>query len=226
MTVHDIFLITSVINTGNHPWSYTNTRSVFSMEDRFRQSLHTIQTIREKMPEGTRIYFVECSDIPESMEEALKKATDQFFQCKEVPSIRAACIQSTLKGYGELLKTLLVAEYLLRENIQFRRLFKISGRYFLNDSFNSSKFSEESFTFRTPFPNSVCNPTVLYSVPSSLLEHFREGLLRSDEEFRQRTHIMYELSMPKQMNPKQCIDSCGVSGYVAIDGTLYEDTCT
>lgn len=219
----DICLITSVINTGTNPWSYTNIRSVFSMEERFQQSLTTICSIREKMPADTRIYFAECSDIPEHMEQALKDACDMFFQFKDNENVRSACLNSQKKGYGELLKTKKVMDQLLTDNIPFRRFFKISGRYFVNDSFREEMFSHEAFTFRQPFPNSTCNPTVLYSVPYCKREEFMKGLCQSEHEFQTVSTLMYEISMPSKMIPMHCIDCCGVSGYVAIDGTLYED---
>ncbi len=219
----DIFLITSVINTGKNPWSYTNVRSVYSMEDRFQQTLQTIESIRQKMPKNTKIYFAECSDIPEYMIAKLKSATDVFFQFYGNEKIREACLLSKKKGYGELLKTQKVVEYILGTSVPFSRLFKISGRYYLNDSFNSDHFSTQNYCFRKPFPNSVCNPTVVYSVPFQKIRNFLVGLYKSAEEFEHTNQIMYEISMPSQMNPKDCIDCCGVSGYVAIDGTLYED---
>ena len=45
----NLVLITSVINTPNTPLSYTNTRSVFSRQDRFEQTKKTIKSVREKL---------------------------------------------------------------------------------------------------------------------------------------------------------------------------------
>ena len=57
-------LITSVINTPNTPLSYTNTRSVFSRQDRFEQTKKTIKSVREKLS-NSKIIIVECSDFNE-----------------------------------------------------------------------------------------------------------------------------------------------------------------
>ena len=46
----NLILITSVICITNKPLSYTKTRSVFTHEERFEQTLKTIQTIRDKIP--------------------------------------------------------------------------------------------------------------------------------------------------------------------------------
>jgi len=43
----DIFVITSVIDTGNLPWSYCPQRSLFSPEERVTQTIKTIESIRK-----------------------------------------------------------------------------------------------------------------------------------------------------------------------------------
>lgn len=220
---NDILLITSVINTGNNPWSYTSIRSVFTMQQRFEQSKQSIQSIRDKMPKGTKIYFAECSEIPEIMETELSQLCDKFFQFKNDEDVSKGCLQSNKKGLGELLKTQKVVEYIVNEKIPFRRLFKLSGRYYLNSSFSETRFSLHTYSFRYPFPNSSCNPTVLYSVPYTKIQDFLVNLYQSQQEFETKNNMMYEIVMPSKMNPKECVQNCGVSGYVAIDGTLYED---
>lgn len=219
----DIFCITSVLNTGANPWSYTGSRSKYSMEERYQQSLITIKSIREKMPKETCIIFAECSNIPESMEEVLKKSCDIFFQFKNKPEIADACLNSNKKGHGELLKTKEVITYILENKIQFNRFFKISGRYFLNDSFNASHFSDTDFTFRTPFPNSSCHPTVLYSVGYENKDAFLKGLKQTQDDIERGVWLGYEYMLPLKLNPCKSIQSCGVSGYVGFDGVFYED---
>lgn len=63
----DIFIITSVINTGSHHWSYTGIRSVFSPKERFEQTLKTIDSIRA-LKDDSLIFLVECSNIDKEME--------------------------------------------------------------------------------------------------------------------------------------------------------------
>jgi hypothetical protein len=218
----DIFLITSVLNTGSNPWTYTTTRSVFSTQDRFQQTLETIASIRVKCP-AAKILLCDCSDLSPEMTTKCVEEADLFFQTFEHTEIRDACIQSNKKGYGELLKTQYIVKYLETNNIPFRRLIKISGRYFLNKSFQLDAFSDITYTFRQPFPNSTCNPTVLYSIPFHLLIQFKEAIEQSKHEFTTNTYGMYEVSLPSKCEPKHSIPTCGVSGYVAVDGSLYED---
>jgi hypothetical protein len=218
----DIFLITSVINTGSHAWSYTSVRSTYTPQQRFEQTLKTIESIR-KLADGSRIILAECSKLDTAMEEKLKSEADIYFQLYDIPDIREACLNSDKKGYGELLQTKHVVNYLTTTNMPFRRMFKISGRYFLNESFNKNLFSDSEFSFREPFPNSINYPTVLYSVPNAFLSRYSEAIATSHEEFKADTYRMFELSLPSKCNPVATVKTCGVSGLVAVDNSFYED---
>jgi hypothetical protein len=93
MSSTDLFMITSVINTGNTPWSYSAVRSAFSIEERFQQTLHTIQSIRDKVPSSV-ILLVECSELSAEMEDTLKSKVEHYLQCYTMEHVRAACIQT------------------------------------------------------------------------------------------------------------------------------------
>jgi len=215
----DIFLITSVINTGSAAWSYTSVRSVFTTQDRFEQTLKTIESIRA-LQDGSRIILSECSDLDPSMTNTLKSKVDFYINCYENREIQAACIQSNKKGYGELLQTRHALEYLQSHNIPFSRLFKISGRYWLTKAFDKSRFSMTEYTFNSILPNSTCYPTVLYSVPNCIIEHYKTVLEQCDSVYKE--HIVgYETLLPPLCIPKRPIDGIGVAGLVAVDGTFY-----
>ncbi len=213
-------MITSVINTGDIKWSNRLERSVFTPQERFEQTLKTVRSIREKMPDGV-ILLAECSDLDSELELELRKSVDCYFQLYDHESIREACIQSDKKGYGELMATKYVIEHLLQNEIPFRRFFKISGRYYLNSDFDATNFSLSEYTFRTPQQNGV-TPTVLYSVPYPRIKHFHEVLLEMENEYKGR-RVWYENSLPPKCQPMTAAPTCGVSGLIAINNKLYQD---
>jgi len=215
----DIFLITSVINTGSAAWSYTSIRSVFTPQERFEQTLKTIESIRA-LQDGSRIILSECSDLEPTMATILKDKVDFYINCYKNTEIQAACIQSNKKGYGELLQTRDALEYLQAHNILFKRLFKISGRYWLTNAFDKSRFSMTDYAFNSILPNSTCHPTVLYSVPSSVIEHYKTVLKECDSVYKEHV-VGYETLLPPLCIPKISIDGIGVAGLVAVDGTFY-----
>jgi hypothetical protein len=216
----DIFMITSVINTGDIKWSNRLERSVFTPRQRFEQTLATVRSIREKIPDAV-ILLAECSELDATLELELRQCVDYYFQLYSHETIREACIQSDKKGYGELMATKYVVEHLIQNLLPFRRFFKISGRYYLNSDFNAANFSLTEYTFRTPQTNGV-TPTVLYSVPQSLIEHFHDVLLEMEKEYRGR-RVWYENSLPPKCQPVTPAITCGVSGLIAINNKLYQD---
>jgi hypothetical protein len=218
----DIFIITSVINTGNAAWSYTNIRSAYTPQQRYEQTLNTIRSIRA-LNDNTQIILVDCSDITYEMESVLSSSVDLYIQLYNNKPIRDACILSNKKGFGELLSTKYVIDYLIEQGIEFKKLFKISGRYYLNESFNKNNFSMTEYTFRKPFPNSVCHPTVLYSIPYEHIKHFQEVLNKSYSEYINNSYVMFEISIPTKCTPLTEIDTCGVSGLIAVNNEVYED---
>ena len=217
----DVFLITSVINTGSKAWSYTQTRSVFSPEQRLEQTLKTIATIRA-LRDRSIILVSECSYLDASMEAGLKESADLYINCYDDADIQDACIQSDKKGYGELLQTQKALKILQDRSVPFQRFFKISGRYWLTKDFRKSQFSNTTYSFNAMLPNSTCHPTVLYSVPYSLLDHFKSVIEQCDIVYK-RQPIGLETILPPLCNPKILIDGVGVAGHVAVDGTFY--TC-
>ena len=209
----DLFIITSVINTGNIPWSYSTVRSAFSIEERYTQTLHTIQSIRDKMPSST-ILLVECSELSAEMETILKSKVDYYLQCYTMEHVRKACIQNGLKGYGEAMKTREAVRYITQHCIPFQRLFKISGRYYLNESFSKDKYAMNDYSFKMYDDES--GSTVLYSVSHSLLDHFTNALEEVITNYQINGACGYERLLPASCHPKKLIETLGVCGYVAI----------
>ena len=73
--MRNLVLITSVINTPNVPLSYSNVRSVFTREERFKQTKKTIESIKEKIPD-CRLMIVECTDFTEEEKAYFEKECD------------------------------------------------------------------------------------------------------------------------------------------------------
>lgn len=213
MSTSDLFIITSVINTGNIPWSYTSVRSAFSIEERYKQTLHTIQSIRIHSPHSP-ILLVECSELSEEMEHELRSNVDYFLQCYENIAVRNACIQNGLKGYGEAMKTMEALRYLEKHRISFQRLFKISGRYYLNSSFSKDNYSFEQYSFK--MYDATSGSTVVYSVPHKLLESFTSVVQEIIIKYQTHGVHGYETLLPVMCHPKKMVERLGVSGYVAI----------
>jgi hypothetical protein len=148
------------------------------------------------------------------MEDTLKNKVDYYLQCYTMEHIRKACIQNGLKGYGEAMKTREAIRYITHHCIPFQRLFKISGRYYLNESFSKMNYAMNDYSFKMYDDES--GSTVLYSVSCSLLDHFTNALEEIITNYQTKGACGYERLLPTSCHPKKLIETLGVCGYVAI----------
>jgi hypothetical protein len=137
--------------------------SAFTEQQRFEQTLETIKCVREKAPTSYIILF-ECSyePIDEKQKDILKEKVDLFLEfCDELilKQIYENLEQRPeLITYGKsLLETrgLLNTLYAIREHNLFsdsQRVFKLTGRYLLNEYFDikdyESKFLEGKYVIK------------------------------------------------------------------------------
>jgi len=173
----DCIIITSVIQTANKPLNYSETRSIYSHQQRFEQTLETIESVRKCMPD-VHILLIECSPPSEWMD-TLKSKVDQFINLEFNEIVN----NSLEKGLGE--KTLLLhALYSLKE--EYANIYKITGRYVLIDNwhFNISKWREtDQLTFcKTDYCYGLKDAihTFFYRIPNSKLSLFKEVLNEYD----------------------------------------------
>lgn len=220
--IRDVFIITSVINTGAMPYSYVSTRSVYTCQQRYEQTLTSIKSIRN-LHGNAFIVLSECSDISAEMTAELRSRVDLFVQSYDNEMIRNACINSIKKGYGEVLQSIAAVEALNQIGIPFRRMFKLSGRYFLNNYFNKDNFSLDMYTFNKMFKGSTVHSTVLYSVPYTLMEAYMDTLCRCSELYEHNVVGLEEI-LPPRCKPATYIDCFGASGYVAVDNSFFSPT--
>ena len=72
----DCIIITSVVQTTDKPLTWSKSRSIYSHQQRFEQTLETIESVRKNMPD-IHILLIECSPPSEWMD-ILKSKVDQF----------------------------------------------------------------------------------------------------------------------------------------------------
>lgn len=137
--------------------------SAYDEEQRFNQTLETIQCIRNKVPKSYVVLF-ECSSKPidEKQKDTLKEKSDLFLEFYDEPVLKQIYEnleeRPELITYGKsLLETrgLLNALYVIKKHNLFndsQRVFKLTGRYLLNDDFDiedyESKFLEGKYVVK------------------------------------------------------------------------------
>lgn len=131
----NVVCIVSAICTNTKPFDYTSTRSAFSHEQRFQQSLETIQKLRISVP-NAYIVFIEGTVIGNEMQSTISSIVDEFFDATQYAWVTNE-VEGLYKGRGEIASLL---AYLTSPSFQhikgsFDSLSKISGRYKPEDGF-------------------------------------------------------------------------------------------
>ena len=201
------FIITSVISFSDNKLSYSDKRSVFSPEERISQTLRTISTIRDKVPQA-KIILVELGNLPQ---DHFKMVVDHYLFLGKKFKVRHA-VKSKHKGLGEAIGLL----FALRNIKQLSGIcFKISGRYFLNDKFNIDDWQQGKFCCKV---YSQQMSTRLYSVVGTESSEWVHALKKSIYKLwkgHSIEEVLYNNIAPATIHP---IETLGISGFIAPDG--------
>lgn len=147
-----LFIISSSINHFN-----SDLFSVYTSKERFEQTLETINSIKVKVPNSSIVLFdLSEEKIDENYSNHLKSVTDVFFEYYNDSSIQNLYDnfkkfpnlfmygKSLVEMYG-LIKTLTYLEDSINMN-NIKRIFKITGRYKLNDFFEIKEYESKFLT--------------------------------------------------------------------------------
>jgi hypothetical protein len=128
---------------------------VIPLEDRFIQTIHSIRTVRNKIPNCT-IILNDISVYPcDEWKHEIRELVDIFIDS----STNSTILELSRRGYkshGELLLFCSALEY-IKENIdltEYGRIFKLSGRHNITEEFNINDY-DDSTIGKYVFKNSV-----------------------------------------------------------------------
>jgi hypothetical protein len=134
-----LFIITSVLVTSSVPLSYTKKRSLYSIEERYEQTLKTKKSIETYSP-GSMILLVEGStNLPPFLRKRLQSEFSHVLITSDLPR-NSHYVDNVYKGIGELWLMKNGVEHALQHFPECDSLFKISGRYCLNAQHDPENF--------------------------------------------------------------------------------------
>lgn len=212
----DLFIITSCIYPCDKPLSYSAVRSIYTPEERLEQTLKTIQSVRKKCPNA---YIILCDNgikRPDNLD-----GVNIFKYLGDKPKYRKTA-DSTNKSLGETLMIVSCWKKLIL--YRWNRIYKLSGRYWLNDNFNTANYDVDAFCFlhltekvvgnRSYVKGTHC--TRLYSLPGKCRFKYLYSLLRSLKPMSNGESV--EMAWPPRINYQiHYMKRLGVSGNVGVD---------
>jgi len=218
----NIFLITSCLIPPTSQL-YGHTRSVYTYDERVNQTKNTIKTIREKVPNSLCV-IIELSALDDEKKNNVKQMCDHYIDLSN--DEMAQYYMEHNKSIGDLYSTLQGLLYVLKENINFDILFKISGRYFIDDNFKFDMFDVNQITFnKTKFdlPNYAVTQfyTVLYAIGYNMRYIFLQSLLDAYFLLHHGRIGNIEMAMYYVLDGKknvQTVEKIGASGTISLTG--------
>jgi hypothetical protein len=131
----DCVIVTSIVEISDAPIAYAPTRSLYSHQQRFEQTLETIESIRTRLPDAD-IVLVECSPDGHYMQE-LEKRVDIFRNAYPNDAIQNGYNKSVCEA------ALLQFAFDAVDTSHYRHVFKMTGRYVLTDVFRPEEWLDE-----------------------------------------------------------------------------------
>jgi len=197
----NVFIVTSTINTEI---------GLIPVEERYQQTLLTIESIKQK--DNTAIIILIDNSSNPLLADNYNKLTDTATYFLDIGD-RAPCKQFNkvgAKGAGESYMLLVGLDLINRLNLLPKRVFKISGRYKLSNTFNLSFYDNITgkYVFKTRNTNEYNITSLhsrLWSVCGSLLEDMKYLVTKSFyDHIVERTTL--EESIFKNINKDMLIE--------------------
>ena len=144
-----LFLVGSALNHFN-----TEHISAFTTEERFEQTLDTIKSIKDKVPDAyILIYEGSETSIKQEYKDKFIELSDLFIECGDDPYMKSLYENvhrdpnkfTFVKSMLECRCLQITLNYMMEHNIfsDATRVFKLSGRYKLNDYFDIEDYKSK-----------------------------------------------------------------------------------
>lgn len=130
------FIVTSTLNT---------VHGVIDPQDRFNQTIESLESIRRHVP-NSRIIFSDNSTVPLTTEqiEFFKTKADYVRTVDHNLFTLVANQYGYYKGPAEIYMMREVLDFIERENLIGKRIFKLSGRYKISDTFDIKEYDQSN----------------------------------------------------------------------------------
>lgn len=209
-----MFLITSVIVPSKNPLDYTSVRSVFTPEERLNQTIESIRSVRKYTDQ--KILLVECSNhITEKFDiSKLKDLVDVYVDLSDDSDMLSVC-NSPNKSWAEIQMINRVVDHMA----DGERIYKLSGRYFLLDTFDIKKLDRGQISARLfidNLPMRCCG--VVYSMQDR--KTYQDFTSYCIHAYQNRKHVsmedmLYAWARTKEFNVVNRVDA---GGLIAVSG--------
>jgi hypothetical protein len=219
----NIILITSKIIVSFSIFSYISVRSIYTIEQRFNQTKNTIKSIRKNIPDVC-IFLIDNSNFENGyiyIHQELKSLCDVFINPLHDNDLNYYTNINKYKSIAEGYQIMYFLDIFNNLNLNFDRFFKISGRYYLNDTFNYDNYITEKIIFsRDRKLNFIYYYTCFYMIPKSkfnlYINSYKIFYNNKDNEKLVEQNIEYILPMLIKLENIKLVDNLGITQMIAV----------
>ena len=212
----NICLVTSTIYFGSRALSYSDRRSYYSPKDRLVQTLTSLESVRLKIP-NCMIVLLENSELTDNDKDLLGSKVDML-ACFNNDRSSIALRDGPYKGAAEVYMISKVLEVL--KHTTYMKIFKLSGRYYLDDRFDVDNFPADKFGVLL---TEGVYSTRLYSVPKILENCYSRQLELMLRKSKKGASIESVLMRGLSKDIICALPYTGVQGYIGVNGELIRE---
>lgn len=223
----NLVLITSKIIVSKNSFSYAQSRSKYSTQQRFVQTIKTIASVRKYIPDSY-VVLIDNSEFNNLEYAILKYTTDYFINIIDDKELNYNTNEHKLKLIAELSQQLCFYDNFLKKiDINtITHFFKISGRYFINEDFNYNKYNNALNIFKKNSQIRGCDHyyyTSFYKLnPSILVDYFEKLkiILADKDSYIETPKHHFEAIVPQAVQYKNLILTLGITQLVSVVDTV------
>ena len=188
----NVVIVTSKIYVSSTPFSYIAKRSIYTKEERYNQTFDTISSIRKYIPNSFILLFDNSHFTNEEYQE-IKTVVDCFINIQNDEVVNKMTNNSIHKVFGEISQTYKMISYIQTyyKDIKIHNLFKITGRYIIDDRFDYKQYDNDKSIFKRndDITDRSYYFTCFYKIGKPGLDFFYEALA---EIYQDIQHNCYE----------------------------------
>jgi hypothetical protein len=213
-----------------------NGLSIYNEEERFQQTIETLKSIDKYCPSNFKILYDTSTDIPETkhLQELSHMGCKVLYmgQSEEVKQFG----QLGLKSLNETVAFINLLNHFKQNPVEGKRIYKMTGRYVLNEHFKLGLEHKDAFVFTKAVPTwmdeerqkqtgvSMVYQTRLCHMDYSLLDTFMKELVIIVNDCA-KNYMDIEHSYYKNLHKYKVVEveRMGLNGNLAPNGEYIDD---
>jgi hypothetical protein len=220
---YNVVFITSKIYTSKKPFTYSSERSIYTPQERLLQTIDTINSIRKKI-HNSFIILYDNSILNNEEYYSIVDRVDCFINHHNDEIINNFTDNSAHKLFGEIAQTYKILEYLKQyhKNMNIKNLFKITGRYTINENFDYNTLNNINniiFKRNTDVEDRLYYFTCFYKINRNKIKLFEDVIFELFEDINNGYYEYeeWEVLLPNLLFGEfETVDSLGITQRIAV----------